>query len=383
MKPKTNRRKRGNREGSVYFDKGRKRWRCTLSYYRDGKLVRVSKSGDTKAEAQDELRKLQNQHADGKLATRSRDSMEDVLNQWADLLEKKPATIDAYKRTIRKHLIPAIGNVRISDAKPSHVKRVLAGMTGLSASSRKRAYDILSAVFEQAIDDDILAANPCARVHRPVETRHERPVLSREQAAAFLKHAQQDRLHALYVLALTTGMRQGELLGLKWTDIDWTAGTLTIRRTLQLVGKDWHVGTPKTKASQRRLTLSAMAVEALHEHRAMMMREGLAGREWVFLGRRGAFIRRTELLRAHFRPLLEKSGLPDMTFHDLRHSAATILFQMETHPRIVQEQLGHTSIRTTLDLYTHAIPGMSAQVASKMDAALGAQVGATVGANSA
>jgi integrase len=200
--------------------------------------------------------------------------------------------------------------------------------------------------------------------------------LSPTQARTLLDAVEGNRLEALYVLAVTTGMRQGELLGLGWEDVDPEAGTVRVRRTLTLAKGGPRLTEPKTKGSRRSIRLTASAVEALVRHRVRQDSEGAAaGGKWndwdlVFCTRRGTPIRRDNLHDKHWKPLLKRSGLPDTRFHDLRHTCATILLTKGVHPKIISEMLGHSSIAITLDTYSHVIPGMQEAAAKAMEDAL-------------
>ena len=184
------------------------------------------------------------------------------------------------------------------------------------------------------------------------------------------------------VVEATTGMREGELLGLKWADVDLlaspgAAGALRVRRTLTRHGGKVGLGEPKTKKSRRTVRLTPRAVEALKSHRARQAEEKLkAGSLYednglVFAGEGGGLINPSNLRQRSFLPLLERAGLAGITFHDLRHTCASLLFQRNVHPKFVQELLGHSSVSITLDTYSHMLPGMGGEAADAMGDALG------------
>lgn len=208
---------------------------------------------------------------------------------------------------------------------------------------------------------------------------HEMSVLTPEQVHMFLKVAKADRLEALYVLALSTGMRQGELLALRWRDLDLDLDnpTLQVRGTLQRTTNGLIIAEPKTARSRRRVALSPTAVAALRAHRLRQLNERLAlGSAWedqdlVFPNTIGKPIEATNLLRASFSPLLAKAGLPRIRFHGLRHTAATLLLSRGVHPKVVAEMLGHATISITLDTYSHVLPDMQREAARAMEAVLG------------
>jgi integrase len=191
------------------------------------------------------------------------------------------------------------------------------------------------------------------------------------------KHIKVRSAWPLYVRAVSTGLRQGELQGDRREDIDHDTRTLSVRRTLSLGQGGPRFTEPKTAKSRRNIELTAQAIEALERHRAAQDEEkARLGSLWkenglVFRSVTGTPLRRNNLVRRSFKPLLEKAGLPHtVRFHDLRHTAASLLFLKGTHPKIVQELLGHATIAVTLDTYSHMIPGMSAQAARAMEDAL-------------
>ncbi len=194
---------------------------------------------------------------------------------------------------------------------------------------------------------------------------------------ALLKAARGDRLEALYVLAVHTGMRQGELLGLKWADVDLKSGRVSIRRTITKSGGRLLLGEPKTAKSRRTISLTAGSLNALRAHRKrqleeMMQHAGLwQDHGLVFASEAGTLINPTNLRKRHFASLLKRAGLPaDTRFHDLRHTCATLLLSKGVHPKFVQELLGHANIAITLDTYSHLIPGMGDATARAMEDAL-------------
>ncbi len=215
-------------------------------------------------------------------------------------------------------------------------------------------------------------------VDPPRARRHEIHTLSAEETRAFLSAASEDDFEALYVLALTTGMRQGELLALRWCDIDLDAGWLQARGTLQRgFDNTLEILEPKTKSSVRRIQLPRLAVDALARHvdRQSAQREA-AVEAWderglVFTNEIGRPVNASNVWNRSFQPLVKRTGLEGVRFHDLRHSAATLLLGQNVHPKVVSEMLGHADIGITLDLYSHVTPTMSAHAASAFDDLLG------------
>ncbi|MCI0777873.1 MAG: site-specific integrase [Chloroflexi bacterium] len=198
-------------------------------------------------------------------------------------------------------------------------------------------------------------------------------LISPEQAIALLDAASGERLEALYVLALTTGMRQGELLALKWSDLSLDAGSVHVTGSLQPTSDGLTIVEPKTASARRHISLTAVAVEALRRHRASQAKERLSlGAAWddqdlLFPNAGGRPLDVRSLVRRSFLPLLEAAGLPRIRFHDLRHTAATLLLGQGVHPKVVAEMLGHSRISTTLDLYSHVTPTMQREATVALD----------------
>jgi integrase len=213
--------------------------------------------------------------------------------------------------------------------------------------------------------------NVCDAVTRPRVPRAAVAALTPPQVAALLEAARGDRLEALYVLAIATGARQGELLGLHWQDVDLDGAALYVRHQLcEVRGRLW-LAEPKTAKARRRIDLPAMAVLALLDHRARMQAEGHYRADGlVFVDTAGKPIRKSNLRRRSFEPLLQRAGLPRIRFHDLRHTAATLLLAEGVHPKIVQERLGHAQISMTLDTYSHVLPSMGKEAAARLQALL-------------
>jgi integrase len=181
-----------------------------------------------------------------------------------------------------------------------------------------------------------------------------------------MRQAEGHRLGALFVLAVATGMRQGELFGLRWEDVDLKAGIVSVQRTLEEIDGKLRLKEPKSEKSRRRIDLPAFAIEALVRHKARMMPEGfLAGP--VFPDTEGSWLRKSNFTRKVFKPLLKKAGLPDVRFHDLRHGHATLMLSLGEHPKVVQERLGHSQISLTLDTYSHVLPSVHRGAAAKID----------------
>ncbi len=206
--------------------------------------------------------------------------------------------------------------------------------------------------------------------------REEIRPLTPEQVKTLFEAAKGDRLEALYVLAVTTGLRQGELLGVKWDDVDMEAGSLCVRRTLTTAKGRPVLSAPETKASRRTVILSQLALKALRSHLERQLREeDRAGDLWsenglIFASEVGEPLDRRLITTHRFKPLLKRAELPPIRFHDLRHTCATLLLSKNVNPKIVSEMLGHATIAITLDTYSHVLPTMQESAAKAMEDAL-------------
>jgi integrase len=205
--------------------------------------------------------------------------------------------------------------------------------------------------------------------------------LTPEQAKLLLQvaHDSGDRLEALYVLAINTGLRQGELLGLKWDDVDLEDGSLQVRRTLAITKSGPIFTSPKTMGSRRSVKLTSKAIEALKSHLERQLAEiDRVGSLWspgdadglIFASEAGDPLDRRAVTKLKFKPLLKRAELPEIRFHDLRHTCATLLLTRNVNPKIVSEMLGHSTIAITLDTYSHVLPNMRDQAAAAMEEAL-------------
>jgi integrase len=231
----------------------------------------------------------------------------------------------------------------------------------------------------------MVAQYVAAAVEAPRRARREMKTFSPHETHRFLEAAKVERLEALYTLAVTAGLRQGELLGLRWRDVDLLHRSLRITGSLQSIqGEGLRIVDAKTGRSRRQVVVSEIATDALRRHRALQAQERLKiGEAWddqdlVFTTADGKPIHPSNMLRG-YRAMLRRAELPPLRFHDLRHTAATLLLGAGIHPKVVSEMLGHSTISITLDLYSHVTPTMQQQAADAVDSLLGCQIGCQTG----
>jgi integrase len=273
---------------------------------------------------------------------------------------------------------PVLGGLKLKKLNSAHVQSFYRDRldAGLSASTVHKMHDILRRGLAQAVKWHLVSQNVADAVKPPRPAPKEIRALSADETRRMLETAVGDRLEALYVLAVHTGMRQGELLALRWQDVNMENAVVSVRRSLTRSGGKVVFGEPKTKKSRRSIRLTPQAVEALRLHLKRQLRDmEILGDRYqdqglVFTTDTGAPINPSNLRQRSFAPLLKRAGLPHMRFHDLRHTCATLLLSRGVHPKFVQELLGHATIAITLDTYSHVIPSMGDATAKAMEDAL-------------
>lgn len=362
-------------EGSVYFDKRNDRWGGSF-FTEDGKRRYVY--GKTEREAWEKLRAAQYEEKQGLLARGPKQTVKDYLNYWLEDTHKatlKVSTYAMYRRHLDNHIIPHLGHIPLKKLTTDHVQSFCSKLSseGLKSGTVRLVHTILYAALQDAVRWKRLTVNACETVKLPRHTQREVQPLDQEQAKRLLRVAQGSRLDCIIIVALTTGMRLGEILALRWTDIDVEERVLEVRHTVDYIkGHGWVESEPKTEHGRRSLLLPHVTVDALKGHRTYQLEVRLtAGVTWkeqglVFPNRDGGYFRRPRLY-AIFKKLLQESNLPDMHFHDLRHSAATILLSRGVPIKVIQEILGHGNISTTMNIYGHVLPSMHRNAMDDMD----------------
>ena len=362
--PKKRKASRGGSGGTVsHRPDGRWEGKISLGFATNGKRIRRSVYGKTQKEVQDQLAKLRCQKNDQTLEKPGRRTVKETLDQWlrlraADISDR---TQDNYRRSIDQQIGPRIGGFQLMKLTPLAVEIMYDQMRtdGVGNDTIKLAHAVLHAVLKWAVRKNMVVTNVADRVdNKPKIERKEVVTLNQKQVADFLAAAQDDRLKSLFVLAIGSGMRLGELFGLQWSDVDLKKGVVTVRRSLSELNGVLKLKEPKTKSSKRRIELPAAVVEALADHRKRMFADGHAASPWVFVNQSGGPLRRSHFYRENFRPLLTRAELPaDTHFHHLRHAHASILIQQGENPKVVSTRLGHSKIGITMDLYGHVMEG--------------------------
>ena len=372
--------RRGNREGSIYKRKDN-RWcgALVIGYDpRTGKPVRKYVYAQTRQEVLEKLSKLVRDLQNGLIVVTKQDY---TFGQWLKTyleLYRKPqlrqTTYDRYVTVVNNHVPRELVEIPLSKLRSEHLQSLYLKMKeeGLTRSI-EILHTLVNGALKQAVRLGYLSRNVAEATVLPKGwNKKEMRVLSEEELRRFMSIAREHRLYPAFLLLVSTGLRRGELLGLKWSDIDWERGTISIRRNLIELRGRVLLQEPKTRGSYRTIPLPESTLEVLRAWRKRWFEEKLTlGPDWpetdlVFPSEIHTTIHPRSFFRA-FKTLLEQAGLPrDISIHSLRHTYATILLKEGEHPKVVQELLGHSSITTTLDVYSQVMPGLKERAQEKV-----------------
>jgi integrase len=372
--------RRGNGEGTITRRKDG-RWEARYYVPTVNGTKRRTIYGKTQAEVRDKLTKALSDRIDGIVYDDENMTIGEYLDVWLKgsvYGSVRRSTYDRDTNLVNNHIKPVLGGLKLKKLNSAHVQSFYRDRldAGLSASTVHKMHDILRRGLAQAAKWHLVPRNVADTVKPPRPAPKEMRALSANETRRLLQAAGEDRLEALYILAVHTGMRQGELLALRWQDVDLENAVLSVRRTLTRSGGKVVFGEPKTNKSRRPIRLTSQAVEALRSHLERQLRDmEILGDRYqdqglVFTTDTGAPINPSNLRQRSFAPLLKRAGLPHMRFHDLRHTCATLLLSRGVHPKFVQELLGHATIAITLDTYSHVMPSMGDATARAMEDAL-------------
>ncbi len=372
--------RRGNGEGSITRRKSDGLYMARFTVETATGSKRKTIYAKTRKEVADKLTTAMADAAKGITADGGPKTVGAFLTSWLEDSVRgsvRKSTYDRNESLCRVHIAPILGRKKLKTLGAADVASFYRARldSGCSAASVHKMHETLHKALKQAVRWGYMTKNPADDVDPPKVHTEEVTPLTREEARRFLEAVRGDRLEALYILALHTGLRQGELLALRWEDVDVEEKTLMVRRTLTRDGGKLAVGPTKTVKGRRTVKLTGDAAAALREHLTRQMEEievlsdsyGPGG--LVFATTKGTPINPTNLRKRSFAPLLVRAGLPHQTFHQLRHTAATILLLKNVNPKIVSEMLGHASIAITLDTYSHVLPNMQDSAVAAMEEA--------------
>jgi integrase len=349
---------RAHGEGTITQRKdGSWQGQLSLGTTADGKRRRKTVYGSTKQEVREKLEQLKRTVADGTYSD-TRPVVSDYLDRWLNEKARtlKASTLEEYKRCVHQHIIPRVGSIKLDKLTPLQAQTLvgeIADHSGASTANKSRV--VLLSAYRQAIRWKLVAVNPVDAVDPLPEQKRDMKLWTPQQGQVFLATAEEHRLFAFFYLAMSTGLRRGELLGLRWQDV--TRNALLIRETRVKVKGKLQVETPKTSKGTRRVTISPDVLTVLGNHRKRLESEREDSwpqtyRDLVFLSEAGTPMNPDNLRRLQ-NSLMDKAGVPRVRLHDLRHLHGSVCINNGMDPKALAERLGHSRASFTLDRYVH------------------------------
>lgn len=353
--------RRGNQDGS-YYQRADGQWIASISVRTlDGKLKRRTKFAKSPEHARLLLLELQDKYR----YPREVESMTvaDLLTRWLAQTKGEESTLDSHKAAINKRIKPLIGHYLVEKCTALIVEEWTQKMAAdeIGARTRLQAFRTFSLAMNYAVKMQIVGANPCNVVPAPQYKRADIHPFTDEEVQAILNETQGTRYGPLYQLAFTTGMRQGELFGLKWSDVDWTHQTIKVERQAREYKGHVRLKEPKTKAGIRTIQLTPQTIEVLGAMPRPMQLDAM-----LFTSPHGQIIRANNFRKRQWVPLLKKLNINHRGFHHVRHTAATMMLKSKVPAIVVSGVIGHSKVSTTQDIYGHYIPSDSSQAAAVM-----------------
>jgi integrase len=366
-------RRRANNEGSIFYRTSRRDWVAQVSL--NGK--RLTKYAKTQRECRDWVKEMLTKIGNGLTFSGTQITLEKFVARWLNgkQLSRRPRTVLQYQQLSELHILPMIGKMRLTDIQPAHLTKLYLSkkQEGRGARTVQLIHVVMHAVLQQAVKEGILGRNPADSVERPKVEETERHILTEEQAQRLVIASQGSRYGTLFYLALMTGMREGELLGLKWSDLDWTKGILEVQRQLQRSsGHGYALVPPKTKAGRRQIKIGLETLERLSAHRCRQeLEKDVMDKRWVendlvFPNTLGKPMSGKNMF-VEFKNILKQNGLPNIRFHDLRHTSISFLLDSGTPVNTVQRRAGHSKASMTTDIYGHSMGHSEDEAAARIE----------------
>ncbi|MZP28655.1 tyrosine-type recombinase/integrase [Heliobacterium undosum] len=381
--------KRANGEGSVFRSKdGYWNAQITIGRKKDGRLHYVRKRFKTMQDALAWKNKSIHELQQKRFLLPNDITLEKWLQLWLETYIKpsvRPKTWENYEYICRCHLVPELGKEKIQKLTSFHFQKMLSDKrnSGLSTRTVDLIRVVTRSAFAQAVNEGILLTNVVDKVRRPNQTKKEIRVLSTDELQRFVQSAMSDRLGTAFALLLGTGLRLGELLALRWDDVDFSQNLIRIRRSaIRLKAPEGRrktrvvIQAPKSKSGKRDIPLFDVLANLLKEWKRVQVEESLTyGHEYINSGyvvthRNGTMMDQSNLTRA-FHVLLNKASLPKTNIHALRHTYATQLLEKNVHPKVAQELLGHSSITVIMNTYSHVLPEIKKLSVKKLNGMFG------------
>jgi integrase len=302
-------------------------------------------------------------------------SLAQYMESWLSgkTIARRPSTVRNYRRYMDLYILPAMGAMKLQAVLPAHIRQLYIRMQseGKGARTIQLVHVTLHCAFSRAIKEGLISFNPMDAVERPRAEPKRFDILTEDQARTFTAAIEGHPLQALFYLAITTSMRKGEILGLMWSDVDWEKSTLRVERQLQPVSYGGSDLVPtKTKSGRRNIIVADEGLALLKAHREKQgLQKAVAGERWkehgmIFTNSIGTYIDQTKVSRA-FKQILQGAGLPDIRFHDLRHTSLSFLLENGIPVNTVQSRAGHSKASVTTDIYGHTM-ARSQQEAARM-----------------
>ncbi len=377
------RKRRGRGEGSIHFNEDKKLWigQISLGHDSEGKRIRESVFGKTKKEVQAQLLELQRDALTGPPVRLEKLTLAQHFEDWLRVkkVNVRESTYTNYATLCKTHIEPVLGAMLLVSLNYRQINAFYEHLDGKGLSKRTVAYVayLLRTALDDAVKKGLIRQNPsrlaASRTYKTEEAR----CLTQNETRAFLKAAGGERLEDAFVLALHTGLRPGEWLGLTWDCVDFENKKITVTQSLNEIKGHMKLGDVKTAAGRRTITLSETTVKALRRQDIRQKKMKLkAGQNWnnelnlVFTNSTGGPLRRTTIARRDFKRILRRAGLEGqgITLHSLRHTHASILIFQGADIKVISHRLGHENIVITLQTYGHLLPGHDERAAAKMDA---------------
>jgi integrase len=364
---------------------GRKRCTCGAKwYYRydiidptTGKRKQKEVGGfRTKAEAEEAAKKILAEIQQGTYVEPTKVTVEEFLLDFVENTLKNEVAPNTYEQRlayVKNHISPRIGKTKLSELSPNHIQKLYNGLREkYGAGHVQNIGNLLNKALTQAVRWNIISRNPAALVKKPSTTRKNTTmkVWTIDEQRRFLEHSKEGPMlyYVLFLLALTSGMRKGELLGLKWADVDIKQGIISVKRTAVWANKTLYLkDMPKTESSIRTIQLPEQTVKELKKWQLACPTNSL---NLVFPSPKTNDILYPNSLDKAFNKAVKAAGVNKISFHGLRHTFATTLLANNVNPKIVQEMLGHATIKTTMDTYSHVLPNMQREAAKQLSAVL-------------
>lgn len=373
--------RRGNGKGGVNYNKDRGKYIINYTLGRDpktGSIIRKTKSYETKEEAELALQKVLYERDHGIMKNESNITFGEWIDYWLEEVRSNKlsgTTLDNYRSNIRNHIIPGIGHIKLKDLRPKHLQVFYNhlyengrrdGNGGLSPQTVQRIHVMIGSALKHALRNELVITNVATVVERRKGKKFRTKPYTIDELFELLRVTKGDRFYPAYVISSMTGMRRGEVLALKWQDIDFEEKTIKVERSLSIYRENKDVDTlklelkpPKTEQSERTIPIDDFVVKTLKDHKKKQAeismkigRDGYNPEMLIFCDEQGEYVN-PNTYSNDFRSTLKENGLRHVRLHDLRHTYATLLLKYGVGHEKIRDLLGHSTIVTTLDIYAH------------------------------